>query len=121
MIYNINPVYNSQSSNGNNNNGNESTIGVVGRSDPYQGGEDISNFRNYAFELCCGNYNIVLNGPDPGDLGGGEEAEATLDSTWSGAVAPGATVIWWSLRRPTRPTASTSPRSTSSKTISPTS
>ncbi|MFZ0951862.1 MAG: protease pro-enzyme activation domain-containing protein [Candidatus Sulfotelmatobacter sp.] len=92
VIYNINPVYNSQSSNGNNNNGNESTIGVVGRSDPYQGGEDISNFRNYAFELCCGNYNIILNGPDPGDLGGGEEAEATLDTTWSGAVAPGATV-----------------------------
>ncbi len=32
----------------------------------------------------------MLNGPDPGDLGGGEEAEATLDTTWAGAVAPGA-------------------------------
>ena len=37
-------------------------------------------------------FNIILDGPDPGDLGGGEEAEATLDSTWSGALAPGATV-----------------------------
>ncbi len=92
VIYNLNPVYNSQSSNGNNNNGNESTIGVVGRSNLFEGAEDIQNFRNTVFELCCGNYNIILNGPDPGDLGGGEEAEATLDTTWSGAVAPGATV-----------------------------
>src|SRR5207248_3976584 len=30
--------------------------------------------------------------PDPGDLGGGEEAEATLDASWSGAVAPQAEV-----------------------------
>ncbi len=29
-----------------------------------------------------------MNGPDPGDLGGGEEAEATLDTTWSSAIAP---------------------------------
>ena len=36
--------------------------------------------------------NTILNGPDPGDLGGGEEAEATLDATWSQAIAPGAFV-----------------------------
>ena len=35
---------------------------------------------------------IILNGPDPGDLGGNEEAEAVLDATWPGAVAPNATV-----------------------------
>ncbi len=35
---------------------------------------------------------VILNGTDPGDLGGGEEAEAVLDTTWSGAVAPGANV-----------------------------
>jgi hypothetical protein len=35
---------------------------------------------------------FLLNGPDPGDLGGGEEAEAVLDTTWSGAVAPSALV-----------------------------
>lgn len=32
---------------------------------------------------------IVLNGPDPGNLGGGEEAEAMLDLTWANATAPG--------------------------------
>ncbi|MGB8762127.1 MAG: protease pro-enzyme activation domain-containing protein, partial [Candidatus Sulfotelmatobacter sp.] len=86
VIYDINPVYNIDVS------GSSVTIGVVGRSDPYDGGQDISDFRNYAFGLCCGNFNIVLNGPDPGDLGGGEEAEATLDSTWSGAIAYNAAV-----------------------------
>ncbi|MGA6951473.1 MAG: protease pro-enzyme activation domain-containing protein [Candidatus Sulfotelmatobacter sp.] len=86
VIYEINPVYNINVS------GSSVTIGVVGRSDPYDGGQDISDFRNYAFGLCCGNFNIVLNGPDPGDLGGGEEAEATLDSTWSGAIAYNAAV-----------------------------
>src|SRR6202162_349804 len=86
VIYNINPLYNSYI------NGSGITIGVVGRCDPLHGGEDISDFRNDAFGLCCGTFNIVLNGPDPGDSGGGEEAEATLDSTWSGAIAYGAAV-----------------------------
>ena len=84
-IYNINPVYSTQS-------GGLSTIAVVGRSNLYSGGEDVQDFRNYAFNLCCGSFSIILDGPDPGDLGGGEEAEATLDSSWSGAIAPGATV-----------------------------
>jgi subtilase family serine protease len=35
---------------------------------------------------------IVVTGPDPGDIGGGAEQEAVLDATWSGAVAPNATV-----------------------------
>lgn len=35
---------------------------------------------------------MVLDGPDPGDLGGSEEVEAVLDTSWSGAVAPGAFV-----------------------------
>jgi subtilase family serine protease len=65
------------------------TVGVIGRSNLFHGGQDISDF---AFNLfgCCGRFQIVLNGPDPGDLGGGEEAEATLDTTWSNAVAYGA-------------------------------
>jgi hypothetical protein len=33
-------------------------------------------------------YVIVLNGPDPGNLGGGDEAEAVLDMSWAGALAP---------------------------------
>jgi len=72
------------------------TIGVVGRSNLYSvdfAAEDVSDFRSsQTFNVCCGAFNVVLNGPDPGDLGGGEEAEATLDTTWSGAVASGATV-----------------------------
>ena len=76
--------------------GNGITIGVIGRSNLYNvnsPAQDIGEFRSsQTFNLCCGGFNIVLNGPDPGDLGGGEEGEATLDTTWSGAVAPGATV-----------------------------
>lgn len=64
------------------------TIAVVGRSNLFSAGQDVSNFADVF--TCCGNFNIVLNGPDPGDLGGGDEAEATLDTTWAGAVAPGA-------------------------------
>ena len=65
-------------------------IGVVGRSDLFSGGQDVSNF-DQVFG-CCAGFQLVLDGPDPGDLGGGDEAEATLDTTWSGAVAPGAAV-----------------------------
>jgi Pro-kumamolisin, activation domain/Bacterial Ig-like domain (group 3) len=76
--------------------GNGITIGVIGRSNLYSvnsPAQDIGEFRSsQTFNLCCGGVNIFLNGPDPGDLGGGEEGEATLDTTWSGAVAPGATV-----------------------------
>jgi subtilase family serine protease len=61
-------------------------IGVVGRSNLFSAGQDVYNFAS-AFN-CCGGLNIILNGADPGDLGGGDEAEATLDTTWSGAVAP---------------------------------
>ncbi len=72
------------------------TIGVIGRSNLYSvdsPGEDVTDFRSsQAFNVCCGNFTIILNGPDPGDLGGGDEAEATLDSTWAGAVAAGANV-----------------------------
>ncbi len=66
-----------------------STIAVVGRSNLYAGGADVSNFQNL---FGGGSFSIVLNGPDPGDLGGGEEAEATLDSSWSMGLASSATV-----------------------------
>jgi len=69
------------------------TIGVVGRSNLFNGGEDVSDFDSaQIFNVSGGTFGIALNGPDPGDLGGGEETEATLDSTWTGAVAPGANV-----------------------------
>jgi hypothetical protein len=69
------------------------TIGVVGRSNLFNGGEDVSDFDSgQIFNVSGGTFSIILNGADPGDLGGGEEVEATLDSTWTGAVAPGANV-----------------------------
>lgn len=93
VIYNINPVYNGPTSIGV---GSGTSIAVVGRSNLYNSGSDISDFFYDAVGSAPGygapNFSIVLDGPDPGDLGGGEEAEATLDSTWSGALAPGAAV-----------------------------
>jgi Pro-kumamolisin, activation domain/Bacterial Ig-like domain (group 3) len=65
------------------------TIGIIARSNINP--QDVTDFRN-TFKLGGSGPNIILNGPDPGDLGGGEEAEATLDATWTGAVAPAATV-----------------------------
>jgi subtilase family serine protease len=80
-IYNINPLYSNFISGG-------ATISVVGRSNLFNGGQDAQDFRS-VFSVCCGlGVQVILNGPDPGDLGGGEEAEATLDSTWSNAIAP---------------------------------
>ena len=92
VIYNIDPVYNGAL-------GltmeMRRSIAVVGRSNLYNSGADVESFYD---EVGTGNnfsspnFSIILDGPDPGDLGGGEEAEATLDSTWSGAIAPGALV-----------------------------
>jgi subtilase family serine protease len=62
------------------------SIGVVARSNLFGGGQDINDFASIFG--CCGHFQILLDGSDPGDLGGGEEAEATLDTTWSGALAP---------------------------------
>jgi len=80
-IYNMIPLYSNGIS------GAGTTVGVVARSNLYQGGTDIFQFRDVFG--CCGSLNVVLNGPDPGVLGGGEEFEATLDATWPSAVAPG--------------------------------
>jgi Pro-kumamolisin, activation domain/Bacterial Ig-like domain (group 3) len=83
VLYGINPVYQAGI------NGTGVKIAVVGRSDISSG--DINDFRSI-FGLPSASFGIQSNGPDPGDLGGGEEAEAVLDSTWSGAVAPNANV-----------------------------
>jgi subtilase family serine protease len=65
------------------------TIGVIARSNINV--SDVQQFRSI-FGLPTNNPTIIVNGPDPGDLGTGEEAEAVLDATWPGAVAPNATV-----------------------------
>jgi Pro-kumamolisin, activation domain/Bacterial Ig-like domain (group 3) len=87
-IYNINPLYTANPSI----NGTGRSIAVVGRSNIFGSGSDITNFDTVFGVASTGTVTTVLNGPDPGDIGGGEEFEATLDVTWSSALAPGATV-----------------------------
>jgi hypothetical protein len=72
-------------------NGQGQIVAVVARSNLFESGQDVFDFRNI-FVGHGGNLNIILNGPDPGDLGGNEEVEATLDATWSAALAPSADV-----------------------------
>jgi uncharacterized membrane protein len=82
-IYNLTPLY------GSGIDGTGQTIAIVGRSNIRV--SDVRSFRS-SFGLPAKDPVIVLNGPDPGPLGGGEETEADLDVQWSGAVAPKATV-----------------------------
>ncbi len=63
------------------------SIAVVGRSNINQ--NDLSDFRS-VFGIGGTVPDVLVVGPDPGDLGGGEEDEAVLDMSWSGAIAPGA-------------------------------
>jgi len=83
-IYNINSLYNANPAI----NGHYTTIAVVGRSDLYEGRQDILDFFSVFSLPSGGGFSVISNGPYPGDLGGGEEAEATLDSTWALAIAP---------------------------------
>jgi hypothetical protein len=70
--------------------GNGVTIGII--ADSNINVQDVADFRSM-FGLPVNNPQIILNGPDPGDmpmsLG---ELEAVLDATWAGSVAPNATV-----------------------------
>src|SRR5215469_9795999 len=86
VIYNIQPLYAAKTPNF----GAGVTIAVVGRTDINL--QDISDFRG-SFGISGGSTTIVNNGADPGNLGGNEEAEAVLDTTWSGAVAQGANIL----------------------------
>lgn len=65
------------------------SIGIVGRSNINT--QDITYFHYFTSDQAS-TPTVVLNGPDPGNLGGGEEVEAVLDATWSSAVAPRANV-----------------------------
>jgi pseudomonalisin len=82
-IYNLNPLYQAGVT------GSGATIAVVGRSNINI--QDVKDFRRL-FGLSTNPPQVILNGANPGDLGGGEEMEAVLDNSWSGAVAPNATV-----------------------------
>jgi Pro-kumamolisin, activation domain len=83
VIYNTNPLLNAGTT------GTGTVIGIVGRSNINV--QDVLNFRT-VFGLPANTPNIIVNGPDPGNLGGNEEIEAVLDTSWSGAIAPQAKV-----------------------------
>jgi len=72
-------------------NGAGQTIAIVGETNFNVG--DVQRFRSI-FGLPPTFYatNIILNGEDPGITSTDEEAEADLDTQWSGGVAPGATI-----------------------------
>ncbi len=82
-IYNINPLYQAGV------NGSGTVIAVVGRTNINL--QDVNSFRGI-FGLGGNSPQVIVNGPNPGNLGGGEEMEAVLDTSWAGAVAPNAQV-----------------------------
>jgi pseudomonalisin len=82
-IYNIKPLYAAGI------NGAGATIAVVGRSNIDV--QDVADFRKI-FGLPANPPQVIVNGPDPGQVKGVELSEAVLDVTWAGAVAPNATV-----------------------------
>ncbi len=83
VIYNSKPLLNSGV------NGTGRTIAVIGRSNINV--SDIADFRSL-LGLPAKNPTIIVNGTNPGNLGGNEEIEAVLDTTWAGAVAPQASI-----------------------------
>ena len=85
MIYDLKPLYGAGLT------GAGQSIAIVGRSDIQL--SDVRTFRSH-FGLPPRDPIIVHNGVAPGDLGGDEEAEALLDTEWSGAVAPASTVTF---------------------------
>ena len=76
-IYNIQPLYDAGI------NGTGQTIAIVGRSNIDL--LDVEQFRSL-LGLPANDPQIIINGDDPGITA--DLAEATLDVTWSGAVAP---------------------------------
>lgn len=84
-IYDINPLYNAAPAI----DGTGQTIAIVGRTDIQL--TDVQFFRSF-FGLPANDPVFIVNGTDPGDLGGAEEGEADLDVEWAGAVAKNATI-----------------------------
>jgi subtilase family serine protease len=113
VIYNATPAQNSGIG------GQGQAVAVVARSNLFHAGEDVFAFHNVFGSGFSGFLNIILNGSDPGDLGGNEEVEATLDATWASALAPFVLVEFVVSAGTTRRTASFCRRTTSSRTIWP--
>jgi hypothetical protein len=75
-IYNFNPTQP----------GTGAKIAIVGRSNINL--QDIGYFQFWLLGNQAARPQVIVNGPDPGDLGGAEETEAVLDTSWANAVAP---------------------------------
>ncbi|HTP67093.1 MAG TPA: protease pro-enzyme activation domain-containing protein [Geobacteraceae bacterium] len=84
-IYNVNALY------GAGIDGSGQSIAIVGRTHPSD--SNWSTFRSI-MGLSANPPQVIVNGTDPGDLGGGEDNEADLDVEWSGAVAKNATIMF---------------------------
>jgi pseudomonalisin len=82
-IYNLSSLY------GSGTDGTGQTIAIVARTDVNL--SDVQAFRS-DFGLTANDPVLIHNGADPGNRGGGEEIETLLDTEWSGAVAPQATI-----------------------------
>jgi len=82
-------IYGIASSHSAGTNGNGQTIAIVARTDIMVA--DVQAFRT-TFGLPANAPVLIHNGADPGDRGGGDEVESVLDTEWSGAVAPQATI-----------------------------
>jgi len=85
VIYDLNPLYSAGI------NGTGHSIAIVGRTHP--SGTEWATFRSM-MGLPANPPTVIVNGHDPGDLGGDEDIEADLDIEWSGAVAQNATIIF---------------------------
>ncbi|HET7439761.1 MAG TPA: S53 family peptidase, partial [Terriglobales bacterium] len=70
-------------------NGSGVSIAIVARSNVEL--SDVQTFRKI-FGLPARDPLFIINGMDPGVVGGGEDVEASLDVEWSGAAAPNATI-----------------------------
>jgi subtilase family serine protease len=88
VIYDVNNVY-SQGYDGTG-----VAIAVVERTHPANATGPTGKWAIFrsTFGLPPNTVNVIVNGPDPGDLGPDEDAEADLDAEWSGAVAKGAAI-----------------------------
>jgi subtilase family serine protease len=72
-------------------NGSGQTIAIVGETNLVVA--DVQQFRSvFGLPATFDANSIVYNGEDPGITSTNEESEADLDTQWSGAVAPGATI-----------------------------
>jgi subtilase family serine protease len=87
LIYDVNAAYSAGY------NGAGQSIAIVGRTHPSTAASDWTTFRSI-FGLPANSPQIIVNGTDPGDLGGNEDTEADLDVEWSGAVAPQADILF---------------------------